>query len=149
MTLGNQPTICQRRDRNVVAVLAGEERAKRASAMVWVAKPPSSVYPVKSGRSQRFHAVLAVPADAASVSEPRNAHAVSGTVCHDVAADQVDPFDDFVTRHDRIFDVGKLGVDDVQVRPANSAGADLHPNLAFAGHRIFALLHLKRTARSR
>lgn len=28
----------------------------------------------------------------------------------------------------------------VQVRPANSAGAGLHPNLAFAGDRIFALL---------
>jgi hypothetical protein len=65
-----------------------------------------------------FHAVLAVPADAASVSEPRNAHAVSGTVRHDVAADQVDPSDDFVAQHDRIFDVGKLGVDEVPVRPA-------------------------------
>jgi hypothetical protein len=79
------------------------------------------------------------------VSEPRNARAVSGTVRHDVAADQVDPSGDFAVRHDRIFDVGKLGVDDVQVRPANSAGADLHPNLAFAGDRIFALLNLKRS----
>src|SRR5712692_6872701 len=78
-----------------------------------------------------------IPADAASVSEPGNARAVSGTVQHDVAADQVDPSDDFVTRHDRIFDVGKPGVDDVQVRPANSAGADLHPNLAFAADWIF------------
>ena len=85
------------------------------------------------------------PADAASVSEPRNARAVSGTVRHDVAADQADPSGDFAVRHDRIFDVGKLGVDDVQVRPANSAGADLHPNLAFAGDRIFPLLHLKRS----
>jgi len=85
------------------------------------------------------------PADAASVSEPRNARAVSGTARHDVAADQVDPSGDFAVRHDRIFDVGKLGVDDVQVRPANSAGADLHPNLAFAGDRIFALLNLKRS----
>ncbi len=117
--------------------------------MVWLAKPPSSVYPVNSGRSQRFSMPFLQYRQTPQVSEPRNAHAVSGTVRHDIAADQIDPSDDFVARHDRIFDVGKLGVDDVQVRPADPAGADLHPNLAFAGDRIFALLHLKRSARSR
>jgi hypothetical protein len=46
------------------------------------------------------------------------------------------------------FNAGKFRVDDIEVGPANPAGADLHPNLSVAGDRVFALQHSKRRARS-
>ena len=109
-TLGNQPTICQRRDRNIIAVLAKRKGKAHIGDGVGGEAAVPRVPCEQRAVAEIFHAVLAVPADTASVSEPRNAHAVSGTVRHDVAADQVDPSDGFVVRHHRIFDVEKLGV---------------------------------------
>ena len=53
----------------------------------------------------------------------------------DVAADEVDAADDFMAGNDRIFDAGKLGIDDMKVGPANPACAHLDANFPVAGKR--------------
>jgi hypothetical protein len=67
----------------------------------------------------------------------------------DVVADEVDAADDFMARNNRIFDAGKLRVDDMKVGPANPARAHLDANLPVAGVRFCPLLHLKRRPRGR
>jgi hypothetical protein len=65
-----------------------------------------------------------------------------------VRSDAIDAADDLVARHDRISDVGKLGVNDVQVGSADPARPHLNPHLAFAWLGVRSLLHLQqRTGR--
>jgi hypothetical protein len=91
-----------------------------------------------------FHARFAEPAGAAGVSKPRDSYPVADPVCGDVAADEVDAADDLVTRNDRIFDMGKLGIEDMKIRPADATRAHLDSNFSVGGHGVRALLHLKR-----
>ena len=44
---------------------------------------------------------------------------------------------------------GKFGIDDVEVGPANAAGAYLDANFSIAGDRVCALLQLQRHSRRR
>jgi hypothetical protein len=56
-------------------------------------------------------------------------------VCN-AAADEVDAADDFMARNDRIFDAGKLRIDDMKVGPANATRADFYANFSVAGAGI-------------
>ena len=68
--------------------------------------------------------------------------AVADPVGRDIATEQVDAADDLVARDHGIFDVRKLGIDDVKVGAAYAASAYLDANLPVAGKRVRALLHL-------
>ena len=109
--------------------------------MVWVAK---AAVPRVSGEERTvaevLHTLPAEAADAAGVSEPGDADPVAEAMCRDVVADEVDAADDFMSGNDRIFDVGKLRIDDMKVGPADPARAHLDANFAVAGDRVRALL---------
>jgi hypothetical protein len=91
-----------------------------------------------------FHALLTETADAAGVSEPGNPNPVTDPVGRDMAADEVDAADDFMARNNRIFDAGKLSIDDVKVGPANATRAHFDAYLPIAGDRVRALLYPQR-----
>jgi hypothetical protein len=61
----------------------------------------------------------------------------------DARPDRIDPADDLVPRDDWQLRVRQVAVDDVQVRPGDAAGSDLHPNLARTGLPIGELGPLK------
>jgi hypothetical protein len=64
-------------------------------------------------------------------------------MCCDIGSNELDAADDFVARHDWIFDVGKLRIDHMKVGSANPASAHLHANFAIAGRGLGAFLHLQ------
>jgi hypothetical protein len=96
-----------------------------------------------------FHTLLAETAHSAGVSEPGDSDPVTDPVCRDIVADKVDTADDLMARNNRIFDAGKLGIDDVKVGPANPACAYSDANLSIAGGRVRALLDPERGSRGR
>jgi hypothetical protein len=58
----------------------------------------------------------------------------------DAVSQRLDPADDFVSQDDRIANVGKLAVRDVQIGSAHATGAYLHANLAGSGNRVWLFL---------
>ncbi len=79
-----------------------------------------------------FHALPAEPADAAGISEPGDSDPITDPVRRDVAADEVDAADDLMAGNDRIFDIGKFGIDDMKIGPAHAARAHLDANFPVA-----------------
>jgi hypothetical protein len=61
-----------------------------------------------------------------------------------MAADEVDTAYDFMAWNNRIFDAGKLRIDDMKVGPANPARVHLDADLSLVGAGVRALLHLER-----
>jgi hypothetical protein len=117
--------------------------------MVAVAKPPSRVYPVKRGRSQRFSsAAHAVRAHAAGMPEPRDAHAFSHVHSLDASPDRVDPADNFMARNDGHRRVRQLAVDDVQIRAADAARGYLDAHLARSGLSLIQARPFERDLRA-
>jgi hypothetical protein len=96
-----------------------------------------------------FHPLPAISADAASVCEPGNSDPVADPVHRHITADAVDAADNLMARHDRIFDIRKLRIDDMEVGSADPARAHLDPNLSFARLGIDPLLHLEGRPRRR
>ncbi len=96
-----------------------------------VAKPSSRVYPVKSGRSQRFSRCSAhygqTPQVCPSHGIPTHRPTVSPST---LAPEQVDSTDDLVVGNDRHLRIGQLAVDDMQVGAANTESGHLDANLA-------------------
>ena len=139
----------QRRDRDIVAVLA----ERKSIAHVGNGVRGEAAVPRVSGEERAvaeiFHALLAETAGAAGISEPGDSDPVTDPMCRDVAADEVDATDDFMTGNNRIFDAGKLRVDDMKVGPANPTRAHLDANLPVAGVRVCPLLQLEARPRGR
>ena len=77
-----------------------------------------------------FALVPAEPAVAAAVAEPRNADPLSGFKVGNPVANPCDPAHDLVPRNQRQYRRFQVGIDDMQVGPANPAGGDLHQQLA-------------------
>jgi trans-2-enoyl-CoA reductase len=78
----------------------------------------------------------AIGADAAGVAEPRNADAFTDAQSLDARSERIDAANDLVTGNDWNMWIGKLTIDDVQVRAANAASRDLYSNLARSGLAI-------------
>src|SRR6267143_464458 len=76
----------QRRDRNIVAVLAERESIAGIGNGVRGEAAVPRVAGEKRAVTEIFHALLAEPADAASISEPRDPDPVTDPVCRDIAA---------------------------------------------------------------
>ncbi len=93
-----RPAHNKRRDRNIVAVFA----ERKSIARVGDGVRGETAVPRVSGEERTvaeiFHALPAVAADAAGVSEPGDSDAFADPVCGDVAADEVDAADDFMAR---------------------------------------------------
>src|SRR5258705_12011450 len=96
-----------------------------------------------------FHSLPAISADAASVCEPGNSDPVADPVHRHITADTIDAADNLMARHDRIFDIRKLRIHDMEVGSANPARTHLDPNLSLAWLGVRALLHLERRPRRR
>src|SRR5260221_14635328 len=96
-----------------------------------------------------FHSLPAIAADAAGVCEPGDSDPVADPVHRHITADAIDAADNLMARHDRIFDIRKLRIDDMEVGSANPARTHLDPNLSFAWLGVDALLHLERHPRRR
>jgi hypothetical protein len=111
--------------------------------MVWEANPPSRAV------AEVLHTFPAESADAAGMSEPGNTDPVAEAVCRHIVADEVDATDNLMPGNDRVFDVWKLGIDDVKVGAADPARTDLDANFSVAGFRVRALLQVQRRPRSR
>src|ERR1700730_3964700 len=139
----------QWRDRDIVAVLAERENIARIVAGGGGEDAVPRISGEEGAIAEFFHALLAEAAPPAGVSEPGDSDPVTDPVCRDIAADKVDAADDLVARNNRIFDDGKLGIDDVKVGPANSACAYFDANLSIAGGRVGALLDPERRSRGR
>jgi hypothetical protein len=67
----------------------------------------------------------------------------------DIRTHEIDPTDDLVAGHDRVANIGQLGIDEMKIGPAYAACADLHPELTLAGYRVRPLLHLEPRSRGR
>ena len=122
----------QRRDRNIVAVLAERESIARVGNGVRGEAAVARVAGKERTVAEIFHALPAKPADAAGVSEPGNSDPVADPMRRDVAADEVDAADDFMAGNDWISDAGKFGVDDMKVGPADPTRAHLDANFSVA-----------------
>jgi hypothetical protein len=139
----------QRRDRNIVTVFSEWESIARVGNSVRSEAAVPRVSGEKGTLTEIFHALLTKPTDAAGISEPGDSDPVTDPMCRDVAVDEVDAADDFVTWNDRVFDARELRIDDVKVGSANPTCTDPDANLSSAGRGVGALLHLERSARSR
>src|SRR5262249_5234856 len=93
-------------------------------------------------------ALAAETAGAAGVAEPGDADAIPWPMRGHVAADEIDAADNLMAGDDRITDVGQFAVNHMQVRTADAAGTDLHPDLAVAGDRVRSLIHPQPRSRS-
>ena len=125
----------QRRDRDIVAVFAEREGIARIGDGVRREAAVARIAGEERTVAEIFHALLAEPADAAGVSEPGDSDPIADPVRGDVAADEIDAADDLVAGNDRISDVGKLGIDNMKIGPADAAGAHLDANFSVAGNR--------------
>ena len=94
----------QRRDRNIVAVLAERESIAGIGNGVRGEAAVARVSGEERTVAEIFHALLAEPADAAGISEPGDSDPVTDPMCRDVAADEIDAADDFMAGNNRIFD---------------------------------------------
>jgi hypothetical protein len=70
------------------------------------------------------------------MAEPRNADALTDAQSLDARSERVDSANDLVTGNDRHLRIGQFAIDDMQVRAADTASRDLHPNLARSGLAI-------------
>ena len=68
---------------------------------------------------------------------------------HFYPPEYLDAADNFVAGDHGVFDVRQFAIDDVQVGPANAAGAHTHADLSVIRKRIGALLRLQRRTRRR
>src|SRR5260370_35005760 len=93
--------------------------------------------------AQVLHAVRAEAAHTARVPKPWDSDPVADPVSGDAGTHEVDAADDFVPGNDRIFDAGKLGIDDVKIGPADPARAYLDANFTVAGEGGLPLLQLQ------
>src|SRR6266849_6688063 len=103
----------QRRDRNIVAVLAERKSIARVGDGVRGEAAVPGVSGEERAVAEIFHALLAETAGAAGISEPGDSDPVTDPRCRDVGADKLDAADDFMAGNNRIFDAGKLRVDDM------------------------------------
>jgi hypothetical protein len=94
---------------------------------------------VAAGKSRVVAQILAareaVAARAARRGEPGNADAIAARERFDAIADFGHGPDDLMARDDRIPGRGQLAVDDVKVRPANTARIHFDENLSRCGTR--------------
>jgi hypothetical protein len=91
-------------------------------------------------RAEILLASATVVADPAGESEPRDADPVADSKSFDLRATRTDDADHLVPRRDGISKAGKLGIDHVQVRAADSARFDLDQHL-LRGRRGQRQLH--------
>jgi hypothetical protein len=66
----------------------------------------------------------------AGVAEPGNADPLTEAQRFDAGADRIDPADHLMTGNDRIFRVGQLAIQNMQVCPTDTASQHLDPDLA-------------------
>ena len=104
---------------------------KARIAMVAVAKPPSRVKPVKTGRSQRFSWPSLQYGQTPQVW-PTHGMPTRSPMCSPStpAPSASMRANDLVAWNDLHFRIGQLAIYDVQVCAADAAGRDLHTNLA-------------------
>jgi hypothetical protein len=72
---------------------------------------------------------------------------VTRTMAGHAVTDEIDTSHDLVTRDDRVSDVGKLGVDDMQVGAADATRAHFHANFTVNRFGVDPLLELERRPR--
>src|SRR5207244_13195254 len=85
----------------------------------------------------------AVLARTAGISEPRNPHAIAYDESVHRIADLLDDADDLVARNDRHVRIRQLAGDDVQIRPAHAAGADLDEHFSRERDRLLQIAELE------
>src|SRR5260370_17536727 len=78
-----------------------------------------------------FHPLPAIPADAAGVCEPGDSDPVADPVHRHITADAIDAADNLMARHDRIFDIRKLRISDMEVVSPNPPLTHLHPTPSY------------------
>jgi hypothetical protein len=67
------------------------------------------------------------------VAQPWDADALAHHQALNTLSDQIDPADNLMARNNWHMWMGKLAIDDMQIRPANTAGAHLDSNLPRPG----------------
>jgi hypothetical protein len=95
------------------AAVPGKSREDRAIAQIFLLTP-------------------AIRTATAGVAKPRNANPLPDAEALDTRPDRIDAADDFMAGDDRQDRIGQLTIDDVQIRAADAAGRDIHPDLAGA-----------------
>src|SRR6266567_104934 len=126
----------QRRDGNVVAVFAERESVAGVGNGMRGEAAVAGVSGEEGMVAEIFVALLAEAAHAAGISKPGDSDPVADPMRCDVAADKINAADNLVARNNRIFDGGKLGVDHMQIGPADPTGAHSDANLSLAGERV-------------
>jgi hypothetical protein len=82
----------------------------------------------------------------AGAPEPTDTNATSDPRRQSVVARTVDNSDNFMSRNDWMFGVGKVAVDDMKIRSADRASLDANSNFAGTGSGIGALFKPQRLA---
>jgi hypothetical protein len=121
----------RRGDRNIVALFAEREGVTGIGDGMRGETPVPRIAGEQGTIAKILHALPAETADATGVAEPGDTDPVADPVARDVAPDEIDAADDFMSRNDRIFDARQFGIDDVEVGSAHSARAD--PDANFVG----------------
>ena len=88
----------------------------------------------------------AIRAEAAGMTEPRNADSLTHVEGIDTVSKHVDTADDLMPWDDRHGGPGQFAIDDMQIRAADTAGRDLHPNFPCSGLAIGQFRPFERSA---
>jgi len=81
------------------------------------------------------------------MSKPGYADPLAQAERRHIGADEIDAADDFMTGNDRVFDVRKLPVENMEIGPADPARTYFDADFAIARPGIGPLLGLKRRSR--
>ncbi len=142
----DEPRAEERRELNVGALLAERPRDARVGDGRARESAVARVATVKRRVAQVLVAGEAVGAEPAGVAEPGHADARAGREAHDAGAERVDTTDDAAPRDHGQQRVREDAVDDVKVRGADAAGADLDPHLPGTRAALRELAPLERRA---
>jgi hypothetical protein len=126
----------QRSKRDVAADLAERKGEARVGDSGGRKAAVACVSGKKRAIAQIFAAGAAIGTDAARMAEPWNSDTFADAQPLDASSDRFDPTNNLVAGNDRQHWVRQLAIDDMQVRAADAAGGDFHPNFTWLGRPV-------------
>src|SRR5258705_4347667 len=136
----------QRRDRDIVTVLAKRERIARVGNGVGGIAAVARVAGKQRAVAEIFHSFPTIAANAAGVAEPGHPDPLARAQRRPARAQGFDAAHDFMAGHDRVADVRQFAVHNVKIGATYAAGSDPDPHHAGVRLRIGAFAPGQRPA---
>ena len=128
----------QRRDRDIVTVLAKRERIARVGNRVGGIAAVARVAGKQRAVAEIFHSFPTIAANAAGIAEPGHADPLAKAQRRHACAQGFDAAHDFMAWHDRVADVRQFAVHNVKIGATYATGSDPDPHHAGVRLRVGA-----------